>query len=658
MPEQPSAAHSGGSAREPEDQARGSRLRGPSVQRPSVLILGAGAAGLAAALALAQRGLPVTVLEQADTVGGRLKAQSLDPARPKGPRTGAAEVLIPAWFVATRQVLASLNRQDTLRARDGAAVFSRDRGFSQRTQLHLPGPLRSLGHKVERHPQFSLQEQAASHLLSHLMASFQEDRLESLDEISLNAWGVGFNASLHPFLRHLLDPYTFFRLMMSGHNISVRTAASVMRHRVGRFRADPKQDETTASAMANLADDYSLGLFEASAQEDLILPMVERIQAEGGTVRLNARVTGLLTGRTRVEGVWLGEELLKADFVISALPPAALVSLLTREQLKYRYFRDLTRLRTERLATVQLKLKNAVMAPNRPILHADSELGLFLLQHEAAEGDSGSVLSCVLMHFEPFAALSDDDLVALTLRNLRPLFPELRTEHVVESVLNRSPDQTSFLHQTGSWALRPEPQTPFLNFLLAGDWVRHPVDLACLEGAILSGQHAAQAVLQALSLPVVPLAQTSDNRLVETLSGLGNVLELPRRTVRRLLSRTDRRKHPRIERALEGYLEDRESHVGWSTIQVMNLSEGGVFFVTAASPRVGARIRLRVRTPAGGLVELRGRVVRVEEERDAQPLRTGADPHGASGLGVGCKVKPLDEDHELLWHALVHPHRT
>lgn len=622
---------------------------------PSVIVLGGGPAGLAAALELSRQGLQVTVLEAQAQLGGRLKAWPLDPTQPQGARAGAADVLVPQWFLATRRVLQSLNRQDTLRPRDGVAVFSRDRGFSERQALGLPGPFKSLGQRLERHPQFSVKEQAASRFLAHLMASFHTDRLDALDEISLNAWGVGFNASMHPFLRHLLDPYSFFRLMTSGHSISVRTAACVMRHRVAGLALHPPGPGGEETLLPTAPLPASLGAFEASAQEDLIQPMADAIRAAGGELRCNARATGLLTGRTRVEGVLIGEEVLKADFVISALPPQQLVQLLSRDQLKYRYFRDLTRLRTDRLATVQLRLKAPVAAPSVPILHADSELGIYLVQHRDESPRTGSVLSCVLTHYEPFAALSDADLLAMTLRNLRPLFPELRPDQVSDAVLTRSPDLACFLHQTGSWALRPEARSPFSNFLLAGDWVRQPVDLACLEGAILSGMNAAALVLRDLMLPAPSLPELKDNPLVTAIGGMADVLELPRRTIRGLLSRTDRRKHPRIERALEGYLEDRESHVGWSTIQIMNLSEGGIFLVTAASPRVGARIRIRVRTPAGGLVQLRGRVMRVEEDRETQSGLPGYDQRGSHGVGVGCRVTPLDEDHELLWHALVHP---
>lgn len=622
----------------------------------SILILGGGAAGLSAGLELVERGFQVTILEANPEVGGRARAWK-DPG--KGPmtaetpvpraRAGAADVMIPGWFLATRQLLARLQATETLVEHDSIAVFSRDRGFSLRRGLGLPGPLKQWGRDLPRYPEFSLQEQAATRFLSQLLASFHADRLDALDEISLRAWGVGFSASMHPFLRHLLDPYTFFTLMTTGHSISVRTAAAVMRHRVG-------------------VPSPLLGTFQTSAHENFLLPLADAIRDRGGIIRTEARAIRLLIGRTRIEGVdvqsrrrdagtrsssretpqeeTLPCETLYADYVISSLPPERLIPLLTQEMLKFQYFRDISRLRTEPLATLQLFLKAPLDGPEMPLLHADSALGLYGIELKSTRregGGQGTVLSCVLTHYEAFVALSDAELVALTLRDLRAMFPQLRPEWIERSTVTRYNDQPCFLHSTGSWQLRPNTRSPFGNFLLAGDWVRTEVDLACLEGAVLSGWMAANAILMDRNVAPVELPNIPADSAVRVLGRLADVMELPQRTVRRVLARTDRRRFPRLERALEAYLEDRESHVGWSSVLITNMGYGGVFFVSAASPRVGARIRLRIRVPEGDPIELRGRVMRVEEERD----------HQAGGIGVGCKVSPVDDEHRARWELLV-----
>src|SRR5437764_6670969 len=56
----------------------------------------------------------------------------------------------------------------------------------------------------------------------------------------------------------------------------------------------------------------------------------------------------------------------------------------------------------------------------------------------------------------------------------------------------------------GTDALRPSQTTPVPGLSLAGDYTRQQY-LATMEGAVVSGQRAAEAVLNAASAPVDPL---------------------------------------------------------------------------------------------------------------------------------------------------------
>jgi uncharacterized protein with NAD-binding domain and iron-sulfur cluster len=51
-----------------------------------------------------------------------------------------------------------------------------------------------------------------------------------------------------------------------------------------------------------------------------------------------------------------------------------------------------------------------------------------------------------------------------------------------------------FANMAGSWARRPETSTPVSNLWLAGTYVKNPIDVATIEGAVMTGAMAAEAV--------------------------------------------------------------------------------------------------------------------------------------------------------------------
>ena len=158
----------------------------------TVLILGGGLAGLSAALELADHDLEVMVLEEAPTAGG--KARSWQSA--EGGRLGNFDHLVPGWHVNVRALLERLNRTDRLDTHAGSAVFSQGRRLSRLSPLPLPGAFSGLAQRFSYYSEYSLQEKASSFAVATLLAAARDLRLEQLDEISLRAWGVGFNACL------------------------------------------------------------------------------------------------------------------------------------------------------------------------------------------------------------------------------------------------------------------------------------------------------------------------------------------------------------------------------------------------------------------------------------------------------------------------------
>jgi len=587
-----------------------------------VIVIGGGIAGLAAALELKEGGKDVVLLERAKDVGGRAYSWQHD-----GFWIGNSNHHITGWHANIRSLIARVGGLDALVDHPGSAVLSKGRGPSRRRVPLLPGPLSKLGKHFQLYPSFRLQDRFSARTVAALLASSQGERLEELDEVSLHAWGIGFNTSMRPFLHHILDPYSLHALNVAGYSISARTAACVMR-------------------LQSVFPEPFTSTFERSVQADLIEPLKERFLSRGGIIRTSVEVRQLVLGVGRIDAVHTNEGRIEgSDFVI-AVPPDRLVAMLPPEFLRYHYFRNISKLHTRAQASLLLCFEEPIIDFDEPTVVAESELGLYFrsVNATAKRTRHGATIACVLSRYEAFNRLPDQKLAQMAVGELQSVLPHLRPQWLQGWKLVRNDQAPTLLHSTGSWQLRPRVRSPLPNLKLAGDWVRHPIDLANLEGAAYSGLLAAEEILEAHSIECSGPIDIDSRSGMQLLGRVADTAELPRRAVRRLMARTDRRKFPRPESALEGYLEDAESHIGWSPIHIYNLSYQGLFFVTEASPRVRARVRLRIRSPRGEHLELRGRIIWVEEVRGLQ----------GGGIGVGVRVRAVDDASDELWEMLSH----
>ena len=113
-------------------------------------------------------------------------------------------------------------------------------------------------------------------------------------------------------------------------------------------------------------------------------------------------------------------------------------------------------------------------------------------------GDGGSWLDLVGQE-SGFESWSDPEIVAHALAEVRRLGPawdlEAHRLRYVEMHRNRSAHERILLCEPGVNRFRPGVTTPFVNFFLAGDWVRNDDDVICMEGAIASAEHSADTML-------------------------------------------------------------------------------------------------------------------------------------------------------------------
>ena len=220
------------------------------------------------------------------------------------------------------------------------------------------------------------------------------------------------------------------------------------------------------------------------------------LEARGHEVRVNAPVKVEVVGN-RVTGVRVRHEHIAAPWVISTVPwhgfgamfdspPPALATTIA----------NATALGSLPIVTVNLWF-------DRPVMH-ESLIGLpgrafqWVFDRRAIVGGARSHLSMTSSGAETIVAMSNDELIALALADVRAALPAARTATVRKGLAVREKRSTFSLAPDAP--ARPQAETGIAGFLLAGDWIDTGLP-ATIESAAVSGHRAAALVVQNLPAP-------------------------------------------------------------------------------------------------------------------------------------------------------------
>lgn len=435
----------------------------------TVLIIGGGAAGLAAAVRLSTKHYAVTLLEQYDRVGGRLLAGSVD--------TDRLDALPPVLMGHHRATLALLNELGTA---DRISLPD-----NLRFEFLLPG-----GHLVGlMQPWLPAPFQTIAGLL--LFGGLPlTDRWRLLDIIERSWEG-------DPALPPNLDQRTA-EDWLTERGQSARARADVWAP-LARFLIG--DDPATVSAAA-LISTFTRCFLTArrharcaipaeSLQALLLQPLADRLTRAGGTIRHQAEAVLIHVEGEQVTGVRLRDgTTLTADHYILAVPHKQVTALLPERVLThFAYFQQLTRLSDSPALTVHLRIDQALQAP-RLVLFA--RRNFHWLAGRPSPNRGGTIISVVATGTPELAVRTNQELTELALRELVYAYPGTDTGKLLDSRIVREPRAFLTL-RPGTRVLRPLPQSPFRNLYLGGDWTDTGLP-ATLESAITSGANCADII--------------------------------------------------------------------------------------------------------------------------------------------------------------------
>ncbi|MEN9234054.1 MAG: 9,9'-di-cis-zeta-carotene desaturase [Gloeomargarita sp. DG02_3_bins_56] len=331
-------------------------------------------------------------------------------------------------------------------------------------------------------------------------------RIRELDRMSFADWFRSHGGSQHS-LERMWNPIALALGFIDTEQISARCMLTIFMMFAARTEAS------------------RLNMLKGSPEQYLHQPIVQYIQQRGGTLFTARRVRQIQfsesDGQTQVTGLIVAqgdnEERVTADAYIAACDVPGIQRLLPQEWRRWPEFDRIYKLEAVPVVTVQLRFDGWVTEMqdrqaqkcltkaaglDNLLYSADADFSCFADLALTSPADyyregEGSLMQVVLTPGDPFIPMSNEQIAQHALRQIHELFPSARDLQMTWfSVVKLA--QSLYRENPGMEPFRPPQKTPIANFFLAGSYTQQDY-IDSMEGAVISGQQAAQAVLASWS---------------------------------------------------------------------------------------------------------------------------------------------------------------
>ena len=439
---------------------------------PDVIVIGAGCAGLAAAVRLTRRGARVLVLEARARLGGRATAFS---DRDTGELVDNGQHVLLGCYTDTFAFLGEIGALGNVRVPPQLGVTLID-SSGRRSRLScpaLPSPLHVLAGVMEWdalswRDRLSVVKMASPIGIARRELRPGATRKAASPGETVENWLIRNGQT--PRIRELLwDPLALAALNQMPDQAAAPVFARVLAEMFG--------PDSRAAAIALPIRPLHLMYAE---------PAREYLERGGGVVRTGATANVRVVDGA-VAGVDVDGERLEARQVVSAVPWFALPDLFPDQPAALRGVVDRAR-RTDAspIVTVNLWFDRLVM--DEPFIGLPGRAMQWVFDKRLVFGDEASHLSLLSSGAASMLGLTNGELTALAQTELREAVPEFRSARVVHATVVREPRAT-FSLAPGQPA-RPASETGVRGLFLAGDWIDTGLP-ATIEGAVRSGHRAA-----------------------------------------------------------------------------------------------------------------------------------------------------------------------
>ena len=446
-----------------------------------MIVIGGGLAGLSAAVALAEAGYRISLLEKRPFLGGRATSYVL----PGGEHVDNCQHI----------TLGCCTNLDDFYRRAGAAgkirFFDRflfcfpdgRRGVLKSSPL--PAPL----HLALSFLTFPLLTWADKVAIGHALLFIARDAGQPPDLISAGKsltmleW-LNLHKQTEGALSHFWGP----------------VLVSALNEELDRTDARYGVDVFWKAFIANRAG-YKFGV-PAVALADLYEGCRAALITSGGVVRLRAPVRRIEIENHRASGVsFESGETLQADYYIAAVPHGAMPGLLPAEiASREPAFANLSKLRATPITGVHFWFDRTVM--NEPFITLLDSTTQWIFNKtflygggNSAEAGAGQYLQLVISASYGLVQRPRQEIVDECLAEVRRVLPAAREAQLVKSTVIKETAAT-FSPEPGCDLWRPPSVSPINGLFLAGDWTATGWP-ATMEGAVRSGYLAAEAITAA-----------------------------------------------------------------------------------------------------------------------------------------------------------------
>ncbi|OKH49320.1 9,9'-di-cis-zeta-carotene desaturase [Calothrix sp. HK-06] len=327
--------------------------------------------------------------------------------------------------------------------------------------------------------------------------------IRDLDKISFADWFRSHGGNNNS-LRKLWDPIALALGFIDTENISARCMLTIFQLFAVRTEAS------------------KLRMLKGSPYDFMHKPILNYLEKRGAKIYTRRQVRDIvyteIEGQTRITEIKVAngdsEESIIADAYVAACDVPGIKRLIPSDWRKWSEFDNIYKLDAVPVATVQLRfdgwvteLEDAKQRTSRELAagidnllySADVDFSCFadlaLTSPDSfyREGQ-GSLIQLVLTPGDPFIKQSNEEIVEHSLNQIHKLFPSSRELKLTWSNVVKLA-QSLYREAPGMDMYRPNQKTPIVNFFLAGSYTQQDY-IDSMEGATLSGRQAAKAILE------------------------------------------------------------------------------------------------------------------------------------------------------------------